>query len=127
MKLSVCLPFALGNRLPDFLANNDGLLVSKYGPSLCESDECPKLDPSISHTHELNDGDISTTGCSKDYKNSLLSARLDRCDHYNLDQVDCVKWVTDELNRACGSGHNCVQTKWSGSSGWGHYWGYSSK
>ena len=128
MKLStVLLPFTLGNRIPDFIVQEDGRHELKYGDALCESDDCPRLDESISNTHEIIVGDISTTSCSTEYKNSFLSGRLDRCEYYNPTEVECVKWVGEELDRTCGGQHNCVQTTWSGTSGWGHYWGYSSR
>ena len=124
MKLSAFLPFALGNQIPRDLTGNDEL---KFGHSLCESDECPDFDGKISHEIEIIDDEISTASCSKEYKNSFLSGRMDRCEYYNASHSDCVTWATNELNSACGGKHNCVETKWSGISGYAQYWGYSSK
>ena len=124
MKLLALVPFALSNRIPDFVIQKNEL---KFGHSLCKSDECPNLDESISHIHQISEDDISTTSCSQSYKNSFLSGRMDRCEYYNADHSDCVKWAHDELVSACGGSYNCVETKWSNMSGYGTYQGYSSK
>ena len=123
MKVLALVPFALSNRIPDFVPQNNEL---KFGHSLCESDECPKLD-GISNVHEVTEDGVSTTSCSSDYKSSFLSGRMDRCEYYNASHSDCVKWAEGELRSACGGDYNCVETKWSNMSGYGTYWGYSSK
>ena len=123
MKLFIFLPFALGSRIPTFLNKND---ETGSCNSLCESHECPEIEGIISYGIETMDG-ISTTSCSKEYKNSFLSARMDRCEYYNADHIDCVDWAKRELNSACGDDHNCIETKFSSVSGWAPYWGYSSK
>ena len=128
MKLfTTFLPIALSNHIPDFLSRNDDAGERKFGHSLCESDECPNLDVSGSDMEKKIRDDISTTSCSQSYKESILSARLDRCEYYNADHSDCSEWVTKELNSACGGSHNCIETKWSNISGYGTYFGYSSK
>ena len=122
------LPFALSNRIPDFLpTQNDDSGVLKLGHSLCESDECPNLDGASSYGKDLTVDDISTTSCSSSYKESFLSARMERCEYYDASHSDCSEWATKELNSACGGYHNCIETKWSNISGWGQYWGYSSR
>ena len=131
MKLfTAFLPFALSNRIPEFLTQTDNSGELKFGHSLCESDECPKLDGLDGQPirQETIMDDISTASCSQDYKNSFLSGRMDRCEYYNASHSDCSEWATKELNSACGGSHNCIETDWNSyMSGWGTYWGYSSK
>ena len=128
MKFLPFLPFALSSRIPDFLIQDDGSNVLKFGHSLCEFDECPNLEGAISNENGIIEDDITTTSCSQDYKNSFLSARMDRCEYYNASHSDCVKWATRELESACGGSYNCVETKDSSyTNGWATYWGYSSK
>ena len=128
MKLSVFLPFALSNRIPDFIPTQHDLLGElNFGHSLCESDQCPNLAGSKSYGHEDDADTISTASCSKEYKNSFLSARMDRCEYYHAEHSECVRWATEELNNECGEVHNCVETNRSNTSGKGTYWGYSSK
>ena len=126
MKLSAFLPIVYSNPVQDFLTETVGLNELKSGHSLCESDECPKLDGIPGHINEKSDN-IETASCSKEYKNSFLSGRMDRCEYYNADHSDCVEWALKELESACGGSYNCIETEWSYISGWGHYWGYSSK
>ena len=127
MKLFAFLPIALCNLVPSFFIENDGFEL-KFGHSLCESDECPDLGESVSKGKEIITDEISSTSCSKEYKNSFLSGRLDRCEYYNADHSDCVEWAKKELDSACGGSHNCIETYRGGMyNGWATYWGYSSK
>ena len=127
MKLFTILPIALGNRISNFMAEIEGLNELKFGHSLCESNECPSFDEKQTYGNVIVNDEISTASCSQSYKNSFLSSKMDRCEYYNADHTDCVKWATQELESACGGSYNCVETKWSNVSGWGTYWGYSSK
>ena len=129
MKLLTFLPFALSNRIPYFIpTQHDVSGELDFGHSLCASDECPNLIEKLSRGQEDFADSIHTASCSKEYKNSFLSAKLDRCEYYHAAHSECVEWATKELNTACGDRHNCIETAWnSNMGGKGTYWGTSLK
>ena len=74
----------LSNRIPEFLTQNDNSGELKFGPSLCESDECPNLDRceyyNASHsdcsewaTKELNSACGGSHNCIETDWNSYMS------------------------------------------------------
>ena len=113
MRILALLPLALGNRIPILEILND------------DADD-------FHIDKEISDQDITrqrrATRCSKEFTNAFLSTKMDRCERYQLDHLECSKWAGTELQGQCGGNFNCVVSKREGDwAGRGLYWGNSSK
>lgn len=65
--------------------------------------------------------------CSTSEKEGIMKSRLERCDFYNASNLECVRYINEELHITCGSYHSCVVTSNGEQAAWKTYWATSSK
>ena len=105
MKLLIFLPFALGTRIPIF--------SDEFSDDQSENEL-------FRHPRAYT--------CDKEKIQSFLNDRMDQCDRFYIKHKECAKWATNELERECAGGYNCVVTDNTNEvDAWGTYHGYGSR